>query len=305
MKRPSLFTRAAGWRFWRSRKKARNSPTRLVSRLRRLSRAFSQHACLETNTLRLPVPSWKQEATLRLAVVADLHVAPHMGDYLDDIVQRVIDAQPDAILFLGDLMNGHGEHESMPLDEIAAHLAPWSQYPLFGVLGNHDYWYDATAVEHMLENQLSMRMLEGENACLRLEGKPPVYLGGVRCLYTFQKKPGKLPNLPAEAKASGAPYIFLSHTPSGAFVAPEGTLITLAGHSHGGQICLPRGRVIKSSESRVARKLSRGFHPAQKGRSALYTSRGLGTSVVSLRLFCKPELFFLELCEFDKASLLV
>ncbi len=269
----------------------------LIARMLRASRRrLSGFRHLDVSLMQLPVATWGAELSARLAVVADLHVSPEMGEFLDEIVAQVLATKPDAILFLGDLMNGHSDAESMPLDQIAKHLHPWSKLPLYGVLGNHDYWYDEQAVRRMLTEELGMQLIEGRSTCLSLSGGRRIYFGGIRCLYTYQKKAGTIPAIPSDAQKQAAPYIFLSHTPSGAFYAPEGTLITLAGHSHGGQICLPRGGVIKSSEKRVARELSRGYHEEEKGRrSALYTSRGLGTSVLPLRLFCPPEIFLLEL----------
>ncbi len=292
-------TRAAGLRLRRKHAESAGAKARrgLLSRILRASRhKLSSFKHLDTTVMRMSVAAWEAHQRARFAVIADLHVSPEMGDYLDDIVEQVLSMKPDAILFLGDLMNGHSDLESMPLERIAKHLKPWSALPLYGVLGNHDYWYDEKAVRAMLERELGMHLMEGRSHCLELTDDTRVYFGGIRCLYTFQKDVGKLPRIPHEARRQGDPFIVLSHTPSGAFHAPEGTLITVAGHSHGGQICLPRGGVLASSEPRVPRELSRGYHEKVEGvRSALYTSRGLGTSVVPLRLFCPPEIFLLEL----------
>ncbi len=288
-------TRAAGLRL--RRKKAAKVRRGLLSRMLRSSRQhLSSFKHLDVTAMKMSVPAWSAQKHARLAVVADLHVSPEMGDYLDEIVQQVLDTQPDAILFLGDLMNGHNDLESMPLEKIAEHLKPWKKLPLYGVLGNHDYWYDEEAVRRMLEEDLGMQLMEGRSTSLCLDDGTRVYLGGIRCLYTFQKDAGKIPSIPQKALRDGDPFIFLSHTPSGAYHAPAGTFITVAGHSHGGQICLPRGGILASSEPRVPRELSVGFHEEVKGtRSALYTSRGLGTSVIPLRLFCPPEILLLEL----------
>jgi hypothetical protein len=61
----------------------------------------------------------------------------------------------------------------------------------------------------------------------------------------------------------------------------------LCGHSHGGQICLPGERPI-ITHCRCPRSYKAG--PWQHETMRGYTSRGVGTSLFPIRLFCKPEI---------------
>ncbi len=81
--------------------------------------------------------------------------------------------------------------------------------------------------------------------------------------------------------------ILLSHSPNTYAQAEKaGIDILLAGHTHGGQICLPSGKAIISHD-RSPKHLHRGVwrHRNRQG----YTSRGCGASGLPIRLNCPPE----------------
>jgi predicted MPP superfamily phosphohydrolase len=73
--------------------------------------------------------------------------------------------------------------------------------------------------------------------------------------------------------------------------------IIFAGHTHGGQVCLPGGRAIVTNcdlPAKNARGLS-GWSTA-KGETILNVCAGLGTSIFApVRLFCRPEVRILTL----------
>jgi len=79
-------------------------------------------------------------------------------------------------------------------------------------------------------------------------------------------------------------------------MADDGAGLVLAGHTHGGQVCLPGGRALVTNcdlDPSRARGLSR--HPPGSG-AWLHVSGGLGTSPTApVRLFCRPEASILTL----------
>ncbi len=238
---------------------------------------------VEQTELPLHLPGWKGE--MRLAVLADIHARPEDGEYVDRLVRQTLGLQPDAILLLGDCLNGHHPAAAMPLNELARRLRPLAEKPCYAVLGNHDYYHGAGRIKGMLEG-LGITLVEGTRAECRA-GEMRLDIGGIRCLYTFNQ-PGKIPQ-PRE----GVPMLLLSHSPMGAAYAPPGTLMVLSGHTHGGQICWPTGRPIHMAGSKTPASYAAG-NITVKGNPC-YVSRGLGTSLLPLRLFCRPELLLVRI----------
>ena len=69
--------------------------------------------------------------------------------------------------------------------------------------------------------------------------------------------------------------------------------LILTGHTHGGQIRIPFLGPIQTMTS-IGKKYAAGLH--RFGESMVYVSRGVGTSVLPIRLFCPPEITVFNLC---------
>lgn len=82
--------------------------------------------------------------------------------------------------------------------------------------------------------------------------------------------------------------ILLSHSPDVVDeAAARGISVVLAGHTHGGQICLPfLGAILTGS--RFGRRFSGTEYWV--GNTLLLINRGLGTTLLPVRLFCPPEI---------------
>jgi predicted MPP superfamily phosphohydrolase len=67
--------------------------------------------------------------------------------------------------------------------------------------------------------------------------------------------------------------------------------LNLAGHTHGGQIKLPFIKPLWTPKG--SGKYISGWY--ENKNSKLYVSRGIGTSLINMRLFSRPELAFITL----------
>lgn len=151
--------------------------------------------------------------------------------------------------------------------------------PVYGVLGNHDSISMVPALEEM-----GVQMLLNESAKLQHKGAS-IHLAGVDDAHYFrvdniEKAAADLPNDEIS--------ILLSHTPEIYRQAAHADFdVMLCGHTHGGQICLPGG-IPLTLDARCPRHMGSGrwLHHNMIG----YTSRGAGTSIVTARFNCPPEI---------------
>jgi hypothetical protein len=90
--------------------------------------------------------------------------------------------------------------------------------------------------------------------------------------------------------AEGEPVIVLSHDPAEFTHVPPEPVITLAGHTHGGQVNLPLLNPLVPPGRPPLRK-ARGF--VRSGEKLMFVSSGIGTSVIPARFNMPPEIVVL------------
>ena len=244
-------------------------------------------------------PGWPRGRRLTITVVADLHAGgPNMGLAR---VQQVVDAanalHSDLIVLLGDYFATHRfVTERVPPSAWAGELARL-EAPLgvYSILGNHDWWYDIGGTRRalaavripVLENNVVQLGPLGHRFWLAGLGDQLAYFLGPDTFRGVDDLPGTL------AQISGdAPVILLAHEPDIFPKVPARVSLTLAGHTHGGQIRLPFTEPTWTP-SRYGARFSYG-HIVEGGRHMI-VSGGLGCSKVPLRLGVPPEIVHITL----------
>lgn len=222
---------------------------------------------------------------VRIAHLSDIHWTGRFGeDLIRETVELANQARPDLIVFTGDTVNSSYSGDLAGLRDLLSPLT--APLGVFAVLGNHDRWAGAEQVIETLEES-GVRVLRDEAVPVRI-GQSVVWLVGLRDNSINYASPAPL----VEGLPEGARYIVLAHSPDVVFEANElGAGLVLAGHTHGGQICLPLwGPLIVPS--RFGRRFTSGLIWQQD--TPMYVSRGIGMAVVHARLLCRPELAVLE-----------
>lgn len=243
-------------------------------------------AWVVTRESAVPIARWPAAlGPLRIVALADLHTgAPHTTvEKLRDIVATVNAARPDLIVLLGDyVIHGVVGGRFVEPEPTAAALRDLSA-PLgvFAVLGNHDWWYDGGRVTRALEGA-GIRVLEDTAVSVTANGRP-LWIAGVSDVLTRRADLTRaLAPVP-----DGAPVIVLTHNPDLFVRMPARVLLTLAGHTHGGQVNVPvLGRLIVPS--RYGERYAIG-HVHENGRD-LFVTPGIGTSIVPVRFRVPPEI---------------
>lgn len=228
--------------------------------------------------------AWPATTGPRIAVLTDLHVGSPFNDLdrLRDIVRRTNAAGPDVVCILGDLViHGVRGGTFVPPEEIATVLADLkAPAGVFAVLGNHDAWFDHDRVERALRKN-QVRVVEDTAVRIGVGGSA-WWLAGVSDLWTGRHD---INAALAAVEDDGRPVILMTHNPDLFPDVPPRVALTLAGHTHGGQVWLPIiGRPIVPSE--FGQRFAAG-HIVEDGRH-LYVATGVGTSILPVRLGVRP-----------------
>lgn len=211
----------------------------------------------------------------KIVFAADFHLAPDDTSRIKNIITAIKNEQPDIIILGGDYVKGHKKSTSMPIKEITHHFKDLSA-PLgtFAVLGNHDNWYGKTEIITALENH-NITILDNANHRLK-----NLTLIGISDLTTDK------PDFVKAFANATAPAILITHSPD---IFPESpkTLLTLAAHTHGGQITLPFiGAPVVPSK--FGKRYNKGL--IKENDKTMIVTTGLGTSILPLRFNTPPEI---------------
>jgi len=242
-----------------------------------------------------PVPrNWPAGRHLTITVIADLHAGgPNMGlARVRQVVDTAIALNSDLVVILGDYFATHRFiTEHVPHAAWAGELARLkARYGVYSILGNHDWWYDIDGVRNALR-EVHIPIMSND-AVLLGEPGAKFWLAGIDDQLAHYlghnsfRGEDDLPGTMAKIKTDD-PVILLVHEPDIFTQVPERVALTLAGHTHGGQIRLPFVPPVWTPSAYGAR-FAYG-HIVEQGRH-LIVSGGLGTSKVPLRLGVTPEI---------------
>ena len=226
---------------------------------------------------------------LRLDVVSDTHTgSPHNGlDNLDRVVDRLAASDSDAVLMAGDyviLSVFLGTY--VPADRIAEHLRPLTaRKPVYAVLGNHDWWKNGREISARFA-AAGVHMIDNDAARVRLGGCD-LWLVGVGDLLEGRPDPDRA----FGRVGDDAPVVALTHEPDLWPRIRARAALTVAGHTHGGQIW-PGPRPVPGRFARFSHTLAGWIR--DDGHD-LFVSPGIGTSIVPMRLGVPPEISRLTL----------
>jgi uncharacterized protein len=250
--------------------------------------ARAQPHVVRTYALRLS--GWpKFSRPLRIAFLSDFHVGSHTGDVarFAAIAADVATHSPDLVLLGGDYVNmqlyGGGR---VPPETIAGLLSRMaSPCGSFGVLGNHDYVYGKDDVAAALR-AAGIAVLDHGRAPFSYEGHSIDVIGISDAHIAWPEGQALL-----KALSPDKPAVIVTHDPAHFAGVPAGPFLTLAGHTHGGQIRLP-GIGVLTNASDAPMHWTHGL-VAEDGRHMIVTA-GLGTSGVPLRIGVPPEFVMIE-----------
>jgi predicted MPP superfamily phosphohydrolase len=242
---------------------------------------------------------WPAGRKLSITVIADVHAGG--PDMTLAHIRRMVDTanllRSDIIVLLGDY-TARNRIADIPVayrdwsGELARLSAPLG---VWAILGNHDWWNDLEQVRQaladvhipVLENDVVMLGADGQRFWLAGLGDQIAYRLGRGRFRGVDDLPGTLTQIKTDD-----PVILLVHEPDIFPSVPPRVALTLAGHTHGGQIRVPLIWPV-FVPSRYGARFAYG-HIIEDDRHMI-VSGGLGTSFVPARLGVPPEILRVEL----------
>jgi predicted MPP superfamily phosphohydrolase len=236
----------------------------------------------------IPVPGLHPDLDgLRLVQLTDIHLSPFLSlRELDRAVAMANETHAHIALVTGDMITNAGD----PLDLCLRHLSALrADAGIFGCMGNHETYAGAEDYAEQEGARMGLRYLRMAASPLRF-GNATLNLVGV----DYQRMHSDYLRGAKRLIQPGAFNVLLSHNPDVFPVAArQGYQLTLAGHTHGGQV---RVEILRQDLD-VARFFTPyvdGFY--QDGSSSIFVSRGIGTIALPVRLGAPPEVALLKLC---------
>lgn len=234
---------------------------------------------------------------LRIGVISDTHVAAPHTDVarIERLVARMNAERPDVVMLLGDYAGGHepaavraAPERSEILKGVEAFGALRSPLGTYGVLGNHDSWFDDAAVAAAMRRGRAVVL---ENRAVRIERPGGAFwVAGLADMHS-PKAPPRVSAALAQV-TDAAPVVVLTHWPDPFVEVPDRAALTLAGHTHCGQVNLPvLGRLVHAS--RMSERWACGLY--DEGGRQLFVTGGVGVSILPVRFRAPPEIVILTL----------
>lgn len=228
---------------------------------------------------------------MRIAQLSDIHIGDFMPPHeVRRAVQMANALQADIAFVTGDFITGSRDPLERCIAELAGLKAPLG---VWGCNGNHEIYAEAEERAQELFQKHGMRLLRQESATVSWKGAG-INLIGVD--YQRQREP-MLVGVEALVRRD-MPNILLSHNPNSFYRAADmGIELSLAGHTHGGQVQV---EIIDQrwSPARFITRFISGLYslPMKDGaKSFLYVNRGLGTIAIPARLGVDPEITLITL----------
>jgi uncharacterized protein len=265
----------------------------------------------EVRRIEIPLPNLPSELDgMSIVQISDIHLSSYMSlESVRRAVDMANDVGADLAVVTGDLITGVHDSVYDCVQEVRRLYAPLGVY---GCNGNHEIYARAEDLAERYYAQAGMKMLRGQNDLISYKGAQLNLLG---VDYQRERMPSgrkvqMLSNIEPLIRRD-LPNILLSHNPNSFNRAAElGVELSLAGHTHGGQVQVEILDVSLSPARFITDYIAGLYHRpllmpdqpkrmgetiklmpnAPKGLAALYVNRGLGTVGAPVRLGAPPEI---------------
>lgn len=244
-------------------------------------------------------PDWDGAEVM---VFSDLQVGMWWDNtgMIERVVERTVAAEPDAVLLPGDFLYQSETSIQEKVEDVTRLLEPLTEadIPVYAIMGNHDYAVGAVDELTTAFEERGIEVLANEATSVPAPGAGPgpgLFMVGVG--------PSSVGEADPEAAFDGvpeaAPRLVMMHNPTTFPELAAGSApMSVAGHTHCGQIALPGSpdssyMGLTEEEELVAD----GFAPEGYGAEGndMFVTCGIGFSLIPVRINAPPQLLTVEL----------
>ncbi len=230
----------------------------------------------------------------KIAHISDVHLGKHAAS-IDRLIQLVGEQEPDLIVMTGDLVDQGTSLETSGLDRLSSGLSRIAA--TYAVTGNHEHvaagraeqWREIVTSNgvRVLDNQVEW--LVRSDARLLIAGlednsrySPEVYAVSANESDT------------AMLLLAHRPELFANYADDNHSLQPD---LVFSGHAHGGQFRIPLlNQGIVAPNQGLLPSFTAGLYRSDNGVQMM-VSRGLGNSIIPVRIHNRPHLPIIELIE--------
>lgn len=205
----------------------------------------------------------------------------------------------DVVVMTGDMIDKKTD-DFMPVEFLLQYFQERGK-PTFFITGNHEGANPLYPEFQNLIEEYGVTTLDNQKYTLNLENGQSVSFVGLSDpnIVSFQESQPIVDELLSEAGEQTDTTILLSHRPTFMPHFTGKTDVILSGHSHGGQIRLPFiGGLISPGEGWFPKYDYGVFEETfveNNRQTVMYVTKGMGNSIIPIRLFNSPEVAFLTI----------
>ena len=231
----------------------------------------------------------------RIVQISDLHNAK-FGKNNQKLVDRIRECEPDMIVLTGDLVDSNHTNVDRAVQFVNEIV---KICPVYYVTGNHEYWLDTSEYENLMDGLASAGVIILDDQVVEISmGDAKFRLVGLDDKSLADGTLGTLlnnaQNVAHEDSEKKEFTVVLAHEPQYfAKYAGTGVDLVLSGHAHGGQFRLPFVGGIVAPDQGFLPEYTAGEY--YMNGTEMIVSRGLGNSVIPVRMFNYPEIVCVEL----------
>ena len=224
----------------------------------------------------------------RIVQISDLH-NKNFGKQPNRLISKIQELQPDMIVITGDIVDSNHTN----IDTAIAFLEEAvSVAPCYYITGNHELWLEEeyrtdlmNRIEKtgtfVLDNEIIP--ISEKDTSFTLVGLDDASLLGT----TLHEMTKDISQEEFVLLLAHEPQYFLNYS-------KENVDLILSGHAHGGQFRLPGVGGFFAPDQGFIPEYTEGLH--EENGVSMIISRGIGNSVIPVRIFNRPEIVCIELC---------